>query len=128
MIKYLVDTNFILRFLLRDIPSQTRFSRLYLQKAKDGEIGIYLSVILFVELDFAFRKFYKMTKESAVEKMKLIAEVPYLEIEKREIIYKALEAYEKNNIDFVDLIFYFEAQSSGRALLTFDKKLKKLSS
>ena len=121
--RYFLDTNFLLRYILNDIPSQADLAEKYFKQAKSNKILIYIPLLVFVEMDFALSRFYKFSKSKLIEVMENISNMPYIEIEKREIILEALDEYKRNNLDFVDLIFYCEAQFSGRKLLTFDKKL-----
>ena len=127
MNQYFADKKFILRFLLDDKPSQTKVVREYFKKAKSKEISIYVPIAVFVEVDYELIKLYKLPKVEVAKKLIDIANVSYLDIEKRDIIRKALEIYQEKSLDLVDFILYFEAQQTGRTLLTFDKKLKKLS-
>lgn len=122
---YSVDTNFVLRYLLYDIKEQADTAENYFRKAKEKEISIYIPLVVFVELVFALKKFYQFEKVEIVQKLRDLAECQYLEVDKREVIIKALLQYKELNISFVDLLIYFEAVLSGKQLLTFDKKLKR---
>ncbi len=126
MKSYLCDTNFILRFLLEDIPSQADIVGDYLKQAKEKKISFTVNILVFMELDFALTKFYKFTKEKVIESLKFVAELQYLNIEKSAVILAALNLYKENNISFVDAIFAAEANINGQELLTFDRKLKNL--
>lgn len=126
MKKYYIDTNFILRFLLKDVPQQSEEALKYFQEAENKRITIFISFLVFIEVDFALKKFYKIPKKEAIKKMKVLANIDYLDIEKKELLNQSLTLYNKNNIDFVDAIFYSEAKLLDYELLTFDKKLKKL--
>mgnify|MGYP001558488455 FL=1 len=125
MKSYLIDTNYILRFLLKDPPLQSKTVREYFNEAKLGKISIWVSIIVFVELNFALMKFYRLDKSEIIDKLAFIAQIPYLEIEMREILLRALNIYAKSSLEFVDSIFLAQSQISGKDLLTFDQKLKK---
>lgn len=126
MKKYLVDTNFILRFLLKDNVKQARQARDFLHKAKQKTITIYVPLLAFVEVVFILTKLYKFSRVEVSEKLTYLAELPYLDIEKRELLIKALSRLGDLNVSFVDLLFYFEAKATGRQLFTFDKKLLRI--
>jgi len=128
MKKYLLDTNCLLRYLLNDIADQAEIVEKYFRQAKAETIVITVPLLVFVELDYALSKFYRLEKLFVADKMLLIAKMPYLDIEKREIILTALSLYINSNFDLIDLLFYSEAKTAGKELLTFDKKLKKLRS
>ena len=126
MSEYLLDTNYILRFLLNDIPSQVKIIKDKFLLAKEGKINITVPYIVFLELDFALSKIYQFSKDKIVDKLLSIIASPYLDIEKRYVLLKAVPAYRKFNFSLIDLLLYFEANLSGKELLTFDRKLKKL--
>lgn len=120
---YLADTNILLRYLLDDIPTQADIVEDFFRQAKIGKITITIPFLVFVELDFVLTKVYKFLKLQVIEKMKYIAEIGYLDIEKRNLILEVLYLYESSNLSFVDLLFYLEAKNTGKELLTFDRKL-----
>lgn len=124
MQQYLIDTNWILRYLLNDIPVQAQIVEDYFQKAKLGEITITVPMLVFVELDYALSKLYKFRKTNIIEKIGYILEQTYLEIENKLLIQEALKLYSRKNISFVDAIFCSQARLEGKKLLTFDKRLK----
>lgn len=126
MNEYLIDTNYILRFILDDIPEQTKIVREYFTQAKLGQIRITVPYLAIIELDFNLSKLYKFSKREIAEKLFNFISIPFLEFEKREEILKALTLYPKVNLDLVDILLYCEAKLSGKELLTFDRKLKKL--
>lgn len=126
MKKYLLDTNYLLSYLLNDIIDQAEIVEKYFKQAKAEVISITVPLLVFVELDYALAKFYRLEKSHVADKMLLIAKMPYLDIEKREVILTALSLYMDSNFDLIDLLFYSEAKLEGKELLTFDKKLKKL--
>ncbi len=111
---YLADTNILLRFLLDDIPSQADIVEDFLHQAKIGKVTITIPFLVFVELDFVLTKVYKFQKLQVIEKMKYIAEIDYLNIEKRNLILEVMNFYKSSNLSFVDLFFYAEARNTGK--------------
>lgn len=126
MKQYLIDTNFILRFLLKDNLKQAKIAYDYLTQAKDGHISIFVPLLVFVESVYILAKLYKFKKEKIVRKLTTIAELSYLGIEKRIILQGALNLYSSQNISFIDAVFCAQAKLEGKEFLTFDKRLKKL--
>ena len=126
MNQYLLDTNYILRYLLNDIPKQADIAENYFQKAKDGRISIAVSLFASIECIFILTKVYGFEKNKIVKELSSFAKLPYLDIEKRELIIKSLSLYQKTNLGFVDILFLLEAITNNKKLLTFDKKLSKM--
>jgi len=77
-------------------------------------------------LDFNLSKLYRFSKTEVVEKLFTLISIPYLNFEKRELLIKAIPLYRQVNFDLVDILFFCEAKLTGKELLTFDRKLKKL--
>lgn len=125
MKQYLIDTNGLLRFLLNDVPAQADSINTHLKQAKSGAVTITVPLFVFPELEFALRKFYRFKKEEIVQKLGYVVDLVYLDIEKPDILRKALLFYRDHAVSFVDTIFLAEAAISGKELLTFDAKLKK---
>lgn len=126
MKQYLIDSNYLLRYLLNDIPSQADTVERYFRQAKSGSIVVSVSILAFVECAYILLNLYKLSKLEVVEMLMKFVNIPYLEIEQRNLIMKAFLLYKDISVSFVDALFFIEAHESGRELLTFDKKLKNL--
>ena len=63
MIQYIVDSNFILRYLLNDSFEQYKQAKLIFDDVKNGKIHIKLEQVVFVEVIFVLTSFYKVPKE-----------------------------------------------------------------
>ena len=126
MISYYLDTNAILRFLLSDNLAQAKEVRDIFHQAKKGFVSVYIPFLAFFESVFMLYNLYKFTRKEISAKLTNLINLLFLEIEKRELLLKALDLYPKLNVSFVDLTFLIEAHSTGKRLFTFDRKLKKL--
>ncbi len=128
MITYSLDTNLILRYFRRDNISQTQAVRLLLADAKQGKCLCHLSVLLFVEVVFVLMRVYAVSKKDISEALLAVVDLPYLVIEKKEIVRAALEWFPSTSVSFIDLLLAVEAKQTGKTLVTFDKKLKQFTS
>lgn len=126
MTNHLVDANIILRYLLGDVQSQAAIARSHFAEAKAGSVHLFVPLLVFIEIDFALTRYYKFNKQDVIQRLEVLAKTSYVEVEKRGIILHALLLYKEHTVSFVDTIFTAEAVSSGRQLLTFDKRLRKL--
>ncbi len=123
---YFADTNFFLRFLLQDIPSQAKIVEEFLQKAKEEKIIIYTCQIIIFEMMYILEKTAKLGKEQALKLTRIIVSLPYVEIEDRQLFLETFNLYEKKNIDFVDAFLFCKAKNEQADVLSFDKDFKKL--
>lgn len=126
MKQYSLDSNSVLRYILEDISSQADVTQKYLAKARAQEITLFISCLVFVEAVFTLKTFYKKTKEEIAERLFQFARIPYIQVEKREIVTEALLLYPKTSVSFIDILLLIETAQKGMELMTFDKKLAKL--
>lgn len=124
---YLADTNFFLRYLLNDLPSQADTAEKYLSLARTGAIKIICPAIIIFEIDFVLEKRLKVKKDEAVTLLKPLVAANFIEVENRQVIFEALSLYLKKNIDFVDCFLIIAARKIKAEVLSFDKDFKKLS-
>lgn len=126
MKKYSLDANALLRYFLRDNALQVERIDNYLKEAKEEQISVFLSILVFVEAVYTLQKFYGTSREEIGRQLFDFASLPYLAIEKRDIVRDALLLYPKTTISFIDILLAVEAKYHGMELITFDKKLQKL--
>lgn len=125
---YVLDANTLLRFLLDDIPSQTRLVKEKIKLAKQGELRLTVHTLVIFEVIYALTKIYGFSREKVVHGLKRLISFKYLDIPEREIISEALEVYLVKNLSFVDCFLYKLSHKLNAELFTFDKNLEKFSS
>ena len=104
MTKALVDTNVILRFILRDDERKFAACEKLFLAAKKKEITLILPPIVVFELVWILEKTYKYPKSSIREIMEIIVGAPELQCEMKSALRWALEIYETKNIKFADAV------------------------
>ena len=126
MNKLLIDTNALLRFLLKDIPEQTSKVRNKFKEAKKGKLEILVPQIVIFEIVYVLSKFYGFSKIRVVEGIETILASTYLTIEDREIFMESIKLYKIQSISFVDCFSLCKAKHHEISIFTFDKKLKNM--
>jgi predicted nucleic-acid-binding protein len=109
MMQYIVDSNFILRYLLNDNPEQYKQAKLIFDEARSGKVQICLEQVVFVEVIFVLTSFYKVLKEKIVEIMHSLLSYKGINTEK-ELLSAALDLYKTHNIHIVDSIIAAKAK------------------
>lgn len=127
MTRYILDTNYLLRFLLADNPVQYKTSVKYFELAKNGEISITIPLIVFIETNYVLVRLYRLEKAELVNKLLQIVHTPYVEVENKEILVTAFSMYKTISLSLTDILIYVQSIRENKKLLTFDKKLLKLS-
>lgn len=123
MKKYIIDTNFILRYLLADNKVQYKQTKSIFDQARDGRVRITLEQSVFVEVIFVLSSFYKTPKNKIIEIMHSFLAYKGIETEK-DLLHNALEIYQNHNIHIVDSIIAAKSILDNIPVLTFDKKLE----
>lgn len=123
----IVDTNVLLRHLLKDNASQFNEAKTYFDKAKREEIEILILPEVLLEVEFVLRRKYNVKKEDVVRGLLSLAKAQYFNVIERKLILDTIETYKNHNLHIVDCFVLQTAQIKGAEVLTFDKQLKKLS-
>ncbi len=123
MKEYIVDTNILLRFLLRDIEDQYQKSKTLFEKAANRKIKLLVPQIVIFEIEFALRKFYGFEKGDVIERLEALVSASYLKVETREVFLASLNIYQSKNISFVDCFLKSYAEVKNATLASFDKKI-----
>lgn len=123
---YLLDTNSLLRFLLNDVPEQSDKVVELLDKAKAGNVKLFVAQIVIFEITFILEKYYHFPKEKIIDGLGTLLASSYLEIQDRSVFQEAIELFKTKNIDFVDCFLVSKANEDNAAVFTFDKDLNTL--
>lgn len=127
MKNFLVDTNFILRYLLADNKDLFEETKKIFNKAAKKKIKIEIVPEVIFELNYVLKGVYKVKKEKVVEILLNLVKTPYLLIETRFLLVEVLKTYQKINIDLFDIYLYFFGKDKNKEILSFDNDFKKLS-
>lgn len=126
MNKYFIDTNYVLRLLLKDTADQYEISYQLFKKAALGEIEIYTSTVTFFEVYWVLKSNYEYDKSRCTHELIKIINMKFFNIENRQVIEKALKLFSDTTLSLEDCfnVFYLK-QYPDSQFATFDKKLQK---
>jgi predicted nucleic-acid-binding protein len=122
--KYL-DTNFILRLILKDNLEQFQVVENLLKLANQNTCKLFVSLVVVFETEWVLRSFYKIEKVDIVAiftKLFLISEIKF---EQAEVLEMAFGQMLKSNLGLEDGYHLAFCELNKMELTTFDKKLKK---
>lgn len=122
-----VDTNYFLRFLVKDHePHQSAAIQLFRDGAT-GKIKLCTSQIVWFELYWVLTSFYEQDKSTVITILREVLEMSFIEIEGHAILEEAITLFAKNNVDLEDAFNAVYAHKHGLTeFKTFDKKLNTL--
>ena len=125
--KFLIlDTNVLLRYMLRDVESQYKEAKKVFDKIASEKIVGKISILVLDELVWAFGKHYEIKVSDFVPKiMEILAlkNIKIIEINKS-IVMKIFTKMLETGIDFTDI--YLSEIATQKTLFSFDKDFKKL--
>ncbi|GAB4220676.1 MAG TPA: PIN domain-containing protein [Spirochaetota bacterium] len=123
---YYIDTNAILRYLLKDNIEQFNKANVIFEKAREGDLYIVVLESVLVECIYVLMKFYKVPKNEIVSKLETLLNYKGVKNSDKTELLKALQIFKEKNIAIVDCIVYSKAKQSQSNIFTFDEKLLKL--
>jgi len=119
-----VDTNYFLRFILKDNTEQYEIAKNLFRKADDNKNLLFTSTIVIFEISFVLEKLYKLPKAEIISVLKKIINLQYLYIEEKERLVKTVDLYSENKISFEDSYsLTYSKDHQCHSFHTFDQKL-----
>lgn len=121
-----IDTNYFLRFLLKDINNQHLEAKNFFLSASEGKVSLITSTIVFFEIYWVLSSYYGKSKTEITDVLKKILSLNFIELEEREVLFNAISLFQKTSLDLEDCYNIYYAKSKGvKSFRTFDKKLTK---
>ncbi len=120
-----VDTNFLVRILVDDPgqPEQVAIARKLASNAK----RVFVPQIVAVELVWVLQAAYKLDKPIIVKLLEHLLHNSAFALQAEDRFLEALTLFKKNSCDFSDYLIAVESQAVNATLMSFDKKLARLS-
>lgn len=97
-----IDSNILLRFLLRDDPKKAKACKDLFYKIERKKTPAYTTDLVIAEIIWTLKSFYGYPKEKVCSVVHIILNFPSLQISNKKILKEALFLYQNKNIDFID--------------------------
>ena len=122
-----LDTNVLIRFLLRDDPKQAEQASKAIEDVLSDGNPVVVSLLTMMETEWVLRSCAKLEKTVVINAFRMLLESRDLRIEQEEVLEEAVYLYEGNKADFADCLMAARYQRLGcSAMLTFDQKAARL--
>ncbi|MEZ5691416.1 MAG: type II toxin-antitoxin system VapC family toxin [Rickettsiales bacterium] len=122
-----LDTNLLIRYIIRDDLTQTRAADRYIDSLSEDGISLFLNNIVLCELVRVLEVTYEYNKIQVVSVIEKILSTSQFLFEDTNAIWIAISAYKKSKSGFADsLIGTINKLSGCEKTATFDKKAAKL--
>ena len=124
---YGLDTNVLIRYLLRDDLIQAEQARMAIENALQSGETVVVSLLTMLESEWVLRSCASIDKRTVITTFRMLLETRDIRIEQEETLEEALYLYENNRADFADCLMTARYSRLGcLAMLTFDKKAAQL--
>jgi predicted nucleic-acid-binding protein len=119
-----VDTNVLVRLLVKDDESQTRSAKKLFQRLGRTDERAWVSSVVMCELVWVLSSCYGFSREQVTSAIKRLLTARQLTFAEPDRLHAALRAYETRRGDFADYLIREDAKAAGcDAVVTFDKAL-----
>jgi len=121
--KICVDTNILLRVLVKDDTGQMEKALSVLKNARRLGYELHVLPVALLEVVWVLEKVYRLPRSRIREVVEGIIFTPDLKVEKAQVFLEALQDYEEKNVKFADALMARWALSEGLSgIVTFDRK------
>ncbi|HEY5239586.1 MAG TPA: type II toxin-antitoxin system VapC family toxin [Rhizomicrobium sp.] len=122
-----LDTNVLVRFLLRDDPLQASAAKSAIDRAIAAGEPLLIGLLTILETEWVLRARAGLDKLAIVGVFKQLLEARDLLFENEGVLEHALYVFENSNADFADCLMMARYQDLGcAAMLTFDARAAKI--
>lgn len=121
----LPDTNFILRYLLRDNEAHFVEAAEYFEKVRVGKESAVIVESVLVECLYVLTKYYKVPRAEATKSLHGILLYKGVINQNREVLTRALSLFAETTLDPVDCLLVAMTAIDGNTVKTFDQDLLK---
>jgi predicted nucleic-acid-binding protein len=121
--KAFIDTNILVRLIVKDDDVKRKACEKLLEKAKRKEVVLYILPIAILEVVWVLEKYYKLDKKIIKELVEAILNTGEFRCEMEGIFKMAIKSYEEKNIKFADAVMGYWGLERGFSIVyTYDEK------
>jgi predicted nucleic-acid-binding protein len=127
MTKYIIDTNFLARILIKDSNDQLGFILNFIDEAISKTWYLFVDKSVVFELVYVLSgNIYRLSKHEVKQKIESLLDLECFTFEDQNLLSKSLDLYVVKNLDIVDCYLIIKAVAEGYELQTFNQKAKKI--
>lgn len=124
-----LDTNVLVRYLVKDDKKQAEKASAYLRKSTASGENCFINTIVLCELVWVLESAYDYGKQEIADVLEKILVTKQFEIESKDIARQAMHDYRRGSGDFADYLIGRINQVRGcDVTASFDRTLKTASS
>jgi predicted nucleic-acid-binding protein len=122
-----IDTNLLVRFLVRDHEAQFERARRLIRREIGAKEAVLISLLVLLETEWVLRSRYGVKKAQIIGAISGLLDAVELELEDEPAVEEALYVWKDNAAEFADCLISAHHRRLGcRATATFDVRAIKL--
>jgi predicted nucleic-acid-binding protein len=122
-----LDTNVLVRYLVRDDPQQFESARRLIERQSDRNEPVLVSLLVLLETEWVMRSRYALSKPEILSALSALLDVSDLEIEDEPSVEHAIYSWKDSSAGFADCLIGARHRRLGcEATATFDGKALRL--
>lgn len=122
-----IDTNVLVRFLVRDDESQFEKARKLIKREIASGRRVFVNMLVLMETEWVLRSRYAIPKNQIIEAISGLLDSSDIQFEDEPAIEEALFMWKDTTADFADCLIGTKNRRMGcRATASFDVKASKL--
>lgn len=122
-----VDTNYFLRFLLKDNSNQYTLAKNLFLEASEGKTKLITSTIVIFEIYWVLNSYYEKKRAEIVKVLNKMLGLNFIQLKERQILIDSNDLFSKTNLSLEDCYnIHYSKSHKAKEFKTFDKKLEKV--
>ena len=121
-----LDTNALVRFLVRDDEVQAEAVHRVLRKAEQGREVFFVPLLVVLETCWVLDAVYEIPRDEIIDAFMMLLLMPTLRFEAPSVLQRVMARAKDIPSDLADLLIADSARQSGcESVLSFDKRAAK---
>ena len=122
-----LDTNVLVRFLVRDDDAQFAVARRLIRKQETNGECVFVSLLVLLETEWVLRSRYGVSKEAIIHEMIGLLQTADVDLEDEPTVEEAIFHWKDSIAEFADCLIGARNRRLGcRATATFDARAARL--
>jgi len=118
-----LDTNVVVRFLVRDDPAMTDRARQVFEHARDTGAPVLISNLVLLEILWVLGSVYRFSRQAIIDATDRPQSLPGVRFDSREVVCEFVRLGRSTSFDLADILIGLAAKQQGcETTLTLDKK------
>jgi predicted nucleic acid-binding protein len=125
-VRYLVDTNILLRFLSGEPPAQAAAARKLFERAARGEVILEVPTLIVAEAYYTLVSFYEVERKVAAGKLSQLLQQHGVKLRDASSVLATLGWLQASSVGFSDAYLAATASEEKLAVVSFETDFDKL--